>query len=58
MSRVSDSTKAQLKKKLIHSVQKTILEEKNARTVNKLTLYTDQQKYPTSNDGDLWIITL
>lgn len=55
---VSDSTKAQLKKKLIHSVQKTILEEKNARTVNKLTLYTDQQKYPIGNDSNLWIVTL
>lgn len=42
--RVSDSTKAQLKKKLIHSVQKTILEgKKKVRTVNKLTLYIDNK---------------
>ena len=42
--RVSDSTKAQLNKKLVHSVQKTILDEKKkVRTVNKLTLYIDNK---------------
>lgn len=56
--RVSDSTKAPAQEKADSLSAENHLEEKMLRTVNKLTLYIDKQKYPTSNDSNIWIIAL